>query len=237
MWTISTNDYFRVDLQDHLPESETHRRRLIKERLEEQYEAWQDQEKQRRYSDSWRDGRSADQYGCSTEWLAITQPNTVAFLGLDWTSMLPFLRKYVEDNSISFALVSELQLSTIRPALVRSIQSHPDYSGLYELYRRYAICIYDFGNPVEEYRVPIIDAVAAPRKNSILFEYADSDLVSNWLPLRTSTFRVLVFPQTRYSFIDDEVVLSFMLQDLSDNFRVDISSAISLTRGRSQGYV
>lgn len=151
--------------------------------------------------------------------------------------MLPFLRKYVEDNSISFALVSELQLSTIRPALVSSIQSHPDYSGLYELYRRYAICIYDFGNPVEEYRVPIIDAVAAPCKHSILFECADSDLVSNWLPLRTSTFRVLVFPQTRYSFIDDEVVLSFMLQDSSDNFRVDISSAISLTRGRGQGYV
>lgn len=173
----------------------------------------------------------------STEWLAITQPNTVSFLGLDWTSMLPFLQEYVEDNRISFALVSELQLSTILPALVSSNHSHPDYTWLYELYKRYAICIYDFGNPVKEYRVPIIDAVAAPRKDSILFEHADSDLVSTWLPLQTSTFRVLVFPQTRYSFIDDEVVISFMLQDSSNTFRVDISSAISLTRGTSQGYV
>ena len=41
---ISSNDYFRVDLQDRLPLGEVKRRLAIKERLESQFERWQSDE-------------------------------------------------------------------------------------------------------------------------------------------------------------------------------------------------
>jgi hypothetical protein len=45
---ISTNDYFRVGLEDQLPAGEVKRRQAIKEWLESQFRQWQNDEQHRR---------------------------------------------------------------------------------------------------------------------------------------------------------------------------------------------
>ncbi|MCJ1397255.1 hypothetical protein MMC11_000447 [Xylographa trunciseda] len=181
----STHDYFRVDLQSRLPAVEVHRRRQIKERLDEQYQHWKDYEQQR--------------------WSAISQPDTVAFLGLNWSTILPALQSYIGHQSTSFALLAELHLCTIPPADVSSCEGRPDTRWLHEQYRRYAIRIHDYGSQLMQYHIPLIDATVAVGKHPILFEAAAPNTVSMMLPLTSGRFRLAMFPQTRYSFIEDEI--------------------------------
>jgi hypothetical protein len=141
-------------------------------------------------------------------WYAITQPGTVSFLGVSWQNMGRFIQTYVRRYGMSFAILSELQLSTIQPAIANSIDGDADHHWLYEQYRNYAICIHDFGNPIKAYQVPLIEAAAVPSQDSISFEGAHPDTMSSRLPMETSTFRVITFPQTRFSFIEDEVMQS-----------------------------
>src|SRR5947207_14255796 len=105
-------------------------------------------------------------------WYAITQPGTVSFLGVSWQNMGRFIQTYVRRYGMSFAILSELQLSTIQPAIANSIDGDADHHWLYEQYRNYAICIHDFGNPIKAYQVPLIEAAAVPSQDSISFEGA-----------------------------------------------------------------
>jgi hypothetical protein len=238
MEIVSSHEYFRVDLQGQLPASEIHRRQLIKERLEKQYGLWREQERQSRSS-------SSNQVPCinsqcdlhSIGWHAITQPGTVSFLGVSWHDIRPTIQAYVRSDTTRFAVLSELQLSTIKPAIANSNEGDSNHHWLHEQYCNYAICIHDFGNPVKEYQVPLIEAAAVPSRDSISFEGAHPDTVSARLPMKTSTFRVITFPQARFSFIEDEVMKSLRLCDLSNVIQIDVSRTLSSTGGGGQSHI
>jgi hypothetical protein len=119
----------------------------------------------------------------------------------------------LKSPATSFAILSDLQLSTIQqPDIVTPNEDHSDHNWLYKQQRRYAISIYDFGYTTKEYQVPLIEVAAVPSQDLISFEAAHPDTVSSMLPIKASTFRVISFPQTRFSFIEDEVITisSFM---------------------------
>ncbi|OCL02047.1 hypothetical protein AOQ84DRAFT_383087 [Glonium stellatum] len=188
---IQPEAFFQVDLQDTLPASEVKRRQSVKERLESQFKLWQTEE----------------QY----TWLHAPRADTISFLGLDWSSILPSIKDYFTTRVVAFELFSELQLCTIRAAIVNSYQSQfrdPPDTWLYRQYRQYAIRIQDLGDQTVQYNIPLIDIAVKPTQNMKqpnLFDNCSPDSVANLLPRPTTTFRLILFPQTRYSFIEDEI--------------------------------
>ena len=129
--------------------------------------------------------------------------DTKPFLGLDSTPILPLLKKYIRSHSEAFAVLSELGLSTVRGAIVDAYQSSsptPSIQWLYKQYCRYAIRIFDFGEKLTQYRIPLLEATVVLGR-----DHGSADETSTLLPDPTSTFRLIIFPQTRWSFIEDEV--------------------------------
>ncbi|KAL9619189.1 MAG: hypothetical protein Q9160_006198 [Pyrenula sp. 1 TL-2023] len=110
----------------------------------------------------------------------------------------------MKNDAASFAILSELQLSTISP-IIASSEGDSEYDWLYEHYCKYAVGIYDFGNQCKEYKIPVIELAAVPSSDSLCFDAADPHAVSTKLPTETTTCRLITFPQTRFSFIEDEV--------------------------------
>jgi len=151
-------------------------------------------------------------------WLAILEPGTTSFLGLDrhyWSYILQSIRDYFDQTAqiAGFGLLSELQLSVIRTT---KIKNYPRAratleTGLYKQYCQYGIRIQDFGDKIKQYSIPLIEIAVTPNQNPTrpvnptLFQTSTPALVSRMLPERTSEIRVIIFPQTRYSFIEDEV--------------------------------
>jgi hypothetical protein len=153
---------------------------------------------------------------CYVVWSAIPQPYTLSFLGLDWSPILPRIRKYISPPSVAFELLSDLQLCPIRTSIVHSHQSRhpkPPESWLYKQYRQYAIRVQDFGETIKQYHIPLIDATVTPAPHPdspALSESTNCDLISQMAPQPlhrggSSSCRLIIFPQTRYSFIEDEV--------------------------------
>jgi hypothetical protein len=146
--------------------------------------------------------------------LAIPRPDTISFLGLDWSSILPNVKNYFSSRSVAFDLLSELQLSTVRATVVKaafqSRYTSPE-AWLYKQYRQYAIRIQDLGDQVKQYNIPLIDTTVGLGQNlhNSAFEHSNPDILSRLLPQPTSSFRLVLFPQTRYSFIEDEVTNPF----------------------------
>ena len=140
--------------------------------------------------------------------------DTKSFLGLDSVPILPRLKKDILSHSDTFAVLSELGLSTVRGAIINSYQLTPPIPSnqwLYEQYCRYAIRIFDFGEKPTQYRIPLLEATVALGR-----DHGPADEMSKLLPEPTSTFRLIIFPQTRCSFIEDEVQEICHLQILSD---------------------
>lgn len=141
-----------------------------------------------------------------TEWSAYSQSGALCFLGLDWATVLPIVKDYLSDRTASFGLLSALYLSTVPSTFLTPSNAESGSHWLYEQYRRYAICVQDFGATVKEYRIPLIEATVVLSQDATLFDNAHPDMVSQILPTPTSTFRLIQFPQTRYSFIEDQVI-------------------------------
>ena len=145
---------------------------------------------------------------CSGWIEAIKNIHTTLFLGLDSVPIFPRLERYVQSQSIPFAVLSELGLSTLRNAIADSYESYsppPSFRWLYKEYCRYAIRVHDFGNRPTQYLIPLLETAVVPGNNQVAFEHARPEEISKLLPEPTSTFRLIIFPQTRYSFIADEV--------------------------------
>lgn len=200
---ISSHDYFRADLQHRLPANEVCRREAIKVRLEAQYGRWWDQERQSTSSLFPSQLSMILAYrscclGC----------DTFSFLGLNWNSVLPEIREYLSEQIPGFSLLSRLHLCTISPIFFSSSERPTASHWLYEEYRRYAIRVEDHESSPREYLIPLIDATVNLSHDPVLFKNARPDAVSQILPLPTSKFRVITFPQTRYSFLQDQVIKS-----------------------------
>ena len=140
---------------------------------------------------------------CSVWVKGISNIDTEPFLGLDSAPILPRLKEYIRSHADAFAVLSELGLSTVSSAIIGAYQSGsppPNIRWLYEQYCRYAIRIFDFGEKPAQYRIPLLEAtVVLGRDRGPTYE------LSKFLPEPTSTFRLIIFPQTRCSFIEDEV--------------------------------
>ena len=140
---------------------------------------------------------------CSVWIKGIKNIDTESFLGLDSAPILPRLEEYIRSHSDPFAVLSELGLSTVRGAIIDSYQRNPPtpiIQWLYEQYCRYAIRIFDFGEKPTQYRIPLLEATVVLGR-----DYGPADEISKLLPEPTSTFRLIIFPQTRCSFIEDQV--------------------------------
>lgn len=178
-------------------------------RLEAQYGRWWDQERQS--TSLFFPNQLSINLACRScclGWPAILHPDTVSFLGLNWNNVLPEIREYLSEKTTSFSLLSRLHLCTISPTFFSSSERPTASHWLYEAYRRYAIRVEDHESPPREYLIPLIDATVVLSRDPVLFEDAHSDAVSKMLPLPTSTFRVITFPQTRFSFLQDQVIES-----------------------------
>lgn len=187
---IPADQYFLVDVQSHLPEYEINRRDAIKKELEAQFRLWETKERHL--------------------WLAIRESATAPLLGLnwnDWLYVLPVLNDYFNSRT-SFGLLSELQLSVIKSHLWDT--TAPE-RWLYKQHSRYQILIQDFGDETKQYRIPLIELAVTPSQNPdkpvspALFQKSTHAIASRMLPRRTAGLRVISFPQTRYSFIEDEI--------------------------------
>ncbi|KUJ16671.1 uncharacterized protein LY89DRAFT_684771 [Mollisia scopiformis] len=193
---ISASEYFRVDLQDQLPQQEIVRRQEIKRWLEWQFDRWESDEQHL--------------------WSAIPHANTLSFIGLNWSSILPKLRHYINHKHVAFEILSELQLCPIRASIVNSYRSRhkrPPDTWLYSQYRQYGIRIQDFGETIQKYHIPFIDVTGnpdVPYDSHLKFRNTSRYLMSRMAPRPfsqgvSSTCRLIIFPQTRYSFIEDEM--------------------------------
>ena len=140
---------------------------------------------------------------CSVWIKGIKNIGTQSFLGLDSAPILPRLEEYIRSHSDVFAILSDLGLSTVRSAIVDSYVAGsppPNILWLYKQYCRYAIRIFDFGERPIEYRIPLVEATIM-----LGCDHGPADEISKLLPEPTSTFRLTIFPQTRCSFLEDEV--------------------------------
>lgn len=145
---------------------------------------------------------------CSGWVEAIKNIHATSFLGLDSVPIFPRLERYVQSQSIPFTVLSELGLSTLRNAIADSYKygsPPPNFQWLYKQYCRYAIGVHDFGNKPTEYLIPLLETAVVPGYDQVAFEHARPEEMSKLLPEPTLTFRLIIFPQTRYSFIADEV--------------------------------
>ena len=145
---------------------------------------------------------------CSGWIEAIKNINATSFLGLNNVPLFPRLERYVRSQSIPFAVLSELGLSTVRDAIADSYESGsppPSFQWFYEHYCRYAIRIHDFGKRPIQYLIPLLQTAVVSGDDKVSFEHAGAEEMSKLLPEPTSTFRLIIFPQTRSSFIADEV--------------------------------
>lgn len=140
---------------------------------------------------------------CSVWIKGIMNMGTQSFLGLDSAPILPRLEEHIRSHSDVFAILSELGLSTVRSAIVDSYLSGSPPTNIHWLYKqycRYAIRIFDFGERPIEYRIPLLEATVMLGR-----DHGPADEMSKLLPEPTSTFRLIIFPQTRCSFLKDEV--------------------------------
>ena len=139
---------------------------------------------------------------------AMKNSNTVDFLGLDQQRTLRRLKKYVTGRSIRLAILSALQLCPIRSGVVNSYELEPELDvtqWLHNQYRRYGIHVIDLGGISHRYFIPLLDFTVVARDESLLFSQRSLYDASRMLPRLGNNCCFVVFPQTRYSFIEDKV--------------------------------
>ena len=137
--------------------------------------------------------------------------NTVDFLGLDQRRTLRRLEEYMTSGSIRLAILSALHLCPIRPDVVDSyeLESEVDVTQwLHDQYRRYGIHIVDLGEINRRYYIPLLDLTVVAGDDQLLFSQRPLHDASRMLPCVKDNCRFILFPQTRYSFIEDNVPCS-----------------------------
>jgi hypothetical protein len=141
-------------------------------------------------------------------WLAIPRPSTKSFLGLDWKIIFPHLRGYFTPRMVEFGLLCDLQLSIARTDVVNdNIRGQtPSTAWLHKQYCQFSIHIYDLGKITIRYRIPLIEISVDPVEGSDTLEPISSEVVSRIIPAQKDSLRIIIFPQTRYSFIEDKVL-------------------------------
>ena len=139
---------------------------------------------------------------------AITSRSTQSFFGLDSTHLLPVLRTYISNHCLDLALLSELHLCSVRASIIRkweSLHTIEASQWLFQEYRRYAIWVLDLSQSLKEYRIPLIELTVDSKSDSLEFAARACEDAARILP-RSGRSRFVLFPQTRFSFVEDEVL-------------------------------
>ena len=142
---------------------------------------------------------------------AIKSSNTVDFLGLEQRRTLHRLEKYMSNGSVRLAILSALHLCPIRPDVVDfyELKSEVDVTQwLHHQYRQFGIHIVDLGEVNHRYYIPLLDLTVVAGDDPFLFSQRPLHDASRMLPCLGNNCRFVVFPQTRYSFIEDKVPCS-----------------------------
>ena len=132
------------------------------------------------------------------------------FLGLkkiNWQEVLKSISGLIKPGSVAFAILSELQLCTIRSTIrfPRENDARHFEHWLYNQYCRYAIRVNDYDEVPKQYNIPLIEAFAIPSSGTNGLETAPANAISTMMPQHNQGLRLILFPQTRFSFIQDEV--------------------------------
>lgn len=78
---------------------------------------------------------------------------------------------------------------------------------------QYAILIIDYNTTIERYKIPLLELAAQTDHPTFDFRQVPPKEAWTMLPPKSpSGLRLIVFPQTRYSFIEDEVRRSVGLE-------------------------
>ena len=154
---------------------------------------------------------------------AIPGSSTRSILGLDNARLLLLLQRNITNDTLGLSLLSELELCSVRPSIVRSYESRRNIEAaqwLHHQYRHYAIWIKEFEEGHKEYSIPLLDLTVLVGTDNLLFEQRNREDVSKLLPPALSSHRFVLFPQTRYAFIEDEVEPSIMMP--TKEFNIDV---------------
>jgi hypothetical protein len=200
-------EYSRKEFPRVFPHIASQKQQLVRKRLEQQFDVWEDQEIQSTWHCSYCVLQEEADFRVA--WKSIVSPSTTSFLGVDWRDFLPAYQTYYGSSTVSFEILSVLQLCPIPPQVLRVIRSRNKgslRSILYDQYKTYGVRIYDFGEKTTSCSIPFIDA-SAPLADDGFNQFGQFDLqsISHLNPDRTSSFRLVIFPQTRFSFIEDKV--------------------------------
>ena len=154
---------------------------------------------------------------------AIPSSSTQSILGLDNARLLPLLQRNITNDTLRLSLLSELELCSVRPSIVRSYESRGNIEAaqwLHHQYRRYAVWIKDFEEGQKQYSIPLLDLTVRVGTDHLLFEQRNREDASKLLPPALGSRRFVFFPQTRYAFIEDEVEPSNMIP--TKEFNLDV---------------
>ena len=137
-----------------------------------------------------------------------------SILGLDNARLLPLLQRNITNQTLGLSLLSELELCSVRPPIIRSYESRGNIEAaqwLHHQYRRYAVWIKEFEEGQKQYSIPLLDLTVVVGTDPLLFEQRNREDASKLLPPALSSRRFVFFPQTRFAFIEDEVEPSVMI--------------------------
>jgi hypothetical protein len=202
--SISSKEYFRVDFTDRIPSEEYRRRDAVKRRLEAQIWHWRQHEE---------GGTQNSLTHLSLHIIFINSTGwneTNIFKTL--SAISPNFFRSCEDGffkqPVNLYRLAELFLCSARAQIVRGISAE---EWLYDECCRYALLIEDFGQERTQYRAPLIQLAAKCSDDTVSFQTCSQNEVSSRLPQNIGQalhgkFRIIRFPQTRYSFIENEVL-------------------------------
>ena len=105
-------------------------------------------------------------------------------------------------------LLSDLHLCPVPSAIVEPYEDdlRTDVTQwLHHRYQRYAVYIHDFGEDNHQHCIPLLDLTVIAGDEPLLFTPRAPKDAATMFPQRKSSCRLIIFPQTRYSFIEDQV--------------------------------
>ena len=136
---------------------------------------------------------------------AITNTSTQSFLGLDRTHLGRLQEKLNAHDWLRLLVLSELHLCTVSPLTLQRCNLQPDMASLHYQYQRYALWIDEFEPGKKQYEIPLLDLTVSASADSLLFKQRHKENVAQLLPPAPKSSRFVLFPQTRCSFISNEV--------------------------------
>ena len=133
-------------------------------------------------------------------------------------------------------LLSDLHLCSVPSAILEPYEADlwTDVTQwLHHHYQRYAVYIHDLGKDSHQHCIPLLDLTITAGDEPLLFTPRAPKDAANMFPQRNNSCRLIIFPQTRFSFIEDQVHRSSLYPKIHLVTSFDRSSSPSFHFTRS----